>query len=192
MSDETVPTRRWTRIEYERLIDTGILREDEPVELVDGQLIVREPRHAPHAAATQLVADALRAAGAAGWHVRVQLPLAIDPDSEPEPDVALVAGTPREYVEEHPATAALVVEVAFGSLQLDRTVKGALYARARVPEYWVVNLADDMVEVYREPGQVPGPPPAWGYTSVERLRAGDVVAPLAIPSARLAVADLLP
>lgn len=192
MSDNPLPTRRWTRIEYERLIDTGILAEDDAVELVDGQLVVREPRHAPHAAATQLVADALRGACQAGWHVRVQLPLALDPDSEPEPDVALVAGTPRDYVEEHPCTAALVVEVAFGSLQLDRVVKGALYARAGVPEYWIVNLPDDVIEVYREPAAAPDTPHGWAYASMQRLGAGAVVVPLGMPSARLSVAELLP
>ncbi len=133
MGEPAIRTRRWTRQEYNRLIELGVLHEDEPVELLDGRLVVREPQRTPHAVATQLVEAALRAAFGTGWSVRVQLPLALDADSEPEPDVAVVQGAPRDHLREHPPAPVLVVEVAHDSLRADRILKGRLYARAAVP-----------------------------------------------------------
>src|SRR3989442_15401601 len=94
MASPHVRTRRWTRVEYARLIDLGLLDEDEPVELVDGELVCKEPQSARHAAAVLLVAEALRRAFGAGWQVRIQMPIALGDDSEPEPDVAVVGGGP--------------------------------------------------------------------------------------------------
>src|SRR5688500_12350862 len=133
MGDPAIRTRRWSRLEYERLIELGVLHEDEPVELLAGRLVVREPQRTPHAVATQLVEEALRTAFGAGWSVRVQLPLALDPDSEPEPDVAVVQGAPRDHLREHPSGPVLVVEVSHDSLRADRSLKARLYARAAIP-----------------------------------------------------------
>jgi Uma2 family endonuclease len=108
----SVRTRRWTRLEYERLIDVGIFRPDERLELVGGELTVREPQGGPHALAMELVGDALRSAFGHGWRVRVQLPVALDDESEPEPDFSIVRGTPRQATEPLPSNPALVVEVA--------------------------------------------------------------------------------
>lgn len=102
MSTLEVRTRRWNRKEYGRLIDLGLLHEDEPLELIDGELVVREPQHTPHATAIDLTQEALRSAFGAGWRVRVQLPVALDDASEPEPDVVVVAGAARDYLGEHP------------------------------------------------------------------------------------------
>jgi Uma2 family endonuclease len=99
-----------------------------------------------------LLADALRAAYAeASVHVRVQGPLALDPDSEPEPDVAVVPGTPRDYLRAHPTEALLVVEVADTSLAKDRLEKAALYARHRLPVYWLLDVTGGTLTVYRDP-----------------------------------------
>src|SRR2546429_9106254 len=92
MASPHVRTRRWTRVEYARLIDLGLLDEDEPVELVDGELACKEPQSARHAAAVLLVAEALRRAFGAGWQVRIQMTIALGDDSEPEPDVAVGEG----------------------------------------------------------------------------------------------------
>lgn len=192
MSTLEVETRRWSRKEYDRLIELGVLDEDEPIELVDGQMVVREPKHAPHAATTALVADALRAAFGGGWHVRVQEPVALDDDSEPEPDVTVVRGAPRDYLVEHPSRPALTVEVAKSSLAFDRERKGGLYARAGIAEYWIVNLVDGVLEVHRRPARSAGTRYGWKYRSVRVLKRGASVTPLAAPKARLAVADLLP
>jgi Uma2 family endonuclease len=192
MNPPELNTRRWRRVEYARLIDAGILREDDPVELLDGQLAVREPQHTPHVAATQLVSRALRTAFGSAWDVRVQMPVALDDESEPEPDVAVVAGSPRDYLDDHPARPALVVEVAHSSLAVDRNVKGALYARAGVADYWIVNLVDRVLEVYREPVASSSAPYGWVYSSIRRLGPDEIVSPLAAPLARIVVADLLP
>src|SRR5262249_10122837 len=123
VGEPSIRTRRWTRQEYDRLIELGVLHEDEPIELLAGRLVVREPQHA---------AEALRTAFGAAWMVRVRLPLALDDESEPEPDVAVVRGAPRDYLREHSSTAVLVVEVAHASLRADRTLKARLYARAGI------------------------------------------------------------
>jgi Uma2 family endonuclease len=183
---------RWTRREYERLIDCRILAEDDPVELVGGLLFVKEPQSSPHRTAVLLAAKALERAFGEGWFVQTQSPIALDGRSEPEPDVSVVRGAPREYVDAHPSRPALVVEVVGSGLRLARGRKAAIYARARIADYWVVNLVDRAVEVHREPAR-PGPARRnWGYALVRALGAGDAIAPLAAPSARIPVAELLP
>ncbi len=179
-------TRRWTREEYDRLIDLGILDEDEPIELVQGYLVFREPKSDPHERAIELVSDALRSVFGPGWRIRVGAPLALDPDSEPEPDVSVVQGSPRDAG--HPSQAALVVEVARSSLPFDRTWKAELYARAGLADYWIVNLVDRVVEIHREPAQQRTP----AYRVVTVARPGEFISPLAAPYARIAVDDLLP
>ena len=184
--------RRWTRKEYRKLDELGVLPEDEPVELIDGQLIVAEPKGRPHVTAVGLTADALRRAFGAGWYVFQQDPIALDDDSEPEPDVAVAPGGPRDYVADHPARPVLVVEVAESSLQFDRRYKGSAYARAGLPDYWIVNLIDRRLEVYRRPGTDPAAEFGWRYLDVEVLAPGGRVAPLARRDTLIAVADLLP
>lgn len=186
-----VKTRRWRRVEYERLVDLGIF-VGERLELLDGLLVVQEPQGSPHAAIVGHIGQVLRAAFGAGWHARLQAPLALDEDSAPEPDVAVVAGEYRDYVGAHPLTAVLVVEVADSSLRLDRRLKGGLYARARLAEYWIVNLVDAVVEVYRDPHPAEHAAYGWMYRSVDILRPPVTVTPLAAPSAQIVIADLLP
>jgi len=128
MSESAVRTRRWTRVEY-KLIETGFLGPGDKIELLGGQLCVSEPQNNPHATAISLGLEAIRQALALGSHVRVQLPIVLDPESEPEPDLAVVSGGPRDYAD-HPSQPALVVEAADSSLALDREHKGSLYARA--------------------------------------------------------------
>jgi Uma2 family endonuclease len=184
--------RHWTRLEYERLVDTGFFRPGEPIELIGGQLLVCEPVGEPHAVGAGIAADALRAAFGPGWVVREDKPIALDDESEPEPDLAVAPGAHRDYLAGHPARPVLVVEVAESSLDFDRKQKGSLYARGGITDYWIVNLVDRAVEVYRE--RIPDPAAAfgWRYRSVDVLRPPATVAPLARPSARLAVTDLLP
>lgn len=184
-------TRRWRRVEYERLVELGVFT-GERLELLDGLLVVREPQGSPHAAIVAQVGQVLGQAFGAGWHPRLHAPLALDDDSEPEPDVAIVAGEPRDYERAHPRTAALVVEVADSSLRLDRRLKSGLYARAGLPEYWIVNLVDGVVEVHRTPQPAADPAHGWVYRSVDVMGPPATVTPLAAPAARIPVADLLP
>ncbi len=189
MRSPAIRTRRWRREEYERAIQAGIFQEDEPVELIDGRLIVAEPQSSPHATGIELAADALRQAFGAGWRVRVQLPLALGEWSEPEPDLAVVPGEARDYRDAHPSHAVLVVEITGASVRLDRGLKAPVYARAGIPEYWLVNLADRAVEVHREPGRDAR---GWRYRSVERAEPPAILRALAAPTVPIRVADLLP
>jgi Uma2 family endonuclease len=175
------------------LIEEGVFRPGERLELLAGQLVVREPRGSPHATGIRLVTRALREVFADDtWIVDMQLPVALDEESEPEPDVTVTAGDPRDYLPSHPARPVLVVEVAEASPLLDREEKGSLYGRARVPEYWILNLRDRVLEVYREPHPDASAPHGWTYLSRQNLVTGEHVTPLAAPTSRIAVADLLP
>ena len=187
---EPLPLRRWTRPEYDRLIEYGVFSTGEPVELLDGLLVVREPQGGRHAMAVRMVEEALRRVFPAGRDVRTQLPIALDPDSEPEPDVSVVAGSFRDYPTAHPTSAVLVVEVADASLALDRGEKAALYARAGVPEYWIVDLVNAQLEVRRDPR--PDASAGTRYATVLLLARGATVSPLDAPHATVAVADLVP
>jgi len=191
MSLSGVQVRRWTREEYEHLVARGVFRPGERAELIDGEILTMTPQGSAHATAVCLVEDALRAAFGPGYIVRAQLPLALDPTSEPEPDVAVVRGSPRDYRDAHPTTALLVIEVADTTLAFDRDWKGSLYARAGVADYWIVNLTDRLLEVYRDPAPVASAKYGCEYRSVQRLGPSDSVRPLA-SQALIAVRDLLP
>jgi Uma2 family endonuclease len=188
----TVLVRRWTRQEYERMAEAGVLRPGERVELIDGEVLAMTPQGSVHATALLLAEEALRSAFGETTHVRVQMPLVLDSSSEPEPDVTVVRGSLRDYRDAHPTSALLVVEVADTTLPYDREQKGSLYARAGVPEYWIVNLLDRRVEVYRDPTSMPQARYGWSYRSVLHFASGDHISPLSAPQARVAVADLLP
>jgi Uma2 family endonuclease len=183
--------RRWTRVEYDRLVDLGVF-EDEPLELLGGQLIVAEPKGAYHSSAVTMADYALRAALPPGWVVRTQQPVSLDSESEPEPDLVVVPGHPADYRHAHPERPALAVEVADSSLSFDRQRKGSLYARAGIRDYWIVNLVDRVLEIYRDPGPDAAALHGWRYRSVTTLNSGDTAVPLAFPDCRLAVSDLLP
>jgi len=187
-----VRTRRWTRLEYERLIDRGVFREDERLDLLDGLLVVREPQGNSHAVAVDLVAAALRSSFGEGWLVRVHAPVALGRRSRPEPDVAVVRGSPRDYLTEAPTDPVLVVEISQTSLALDRARKASVYARAGIADYWIVNIPDRRLEVYRDPVQDPDAAFGWRYRSVETLGPEGFISPLALIGARISVGDLFP
>jgi len=183
--------KRWRRVEYERLVDVGAF-EGEPIELIGGHLMVAEPKGSEHATAVDMADDALRAALPGGWIVRVQNPLALDDESAPEPDVAVVRGSHADYRRAHPVPAALIVEIADSSLAFDRAQKGSLYARAGITDYWIVNLVDRAVEVYRDPAPDLTAAFGWRYSSVERVHPPASLTLLELSRARVAVAALLP
>jgi Uma2 family endonuclease len=191
MPQTPLTLRRWKRVEYERLVDLGVF-EGDPVELIGGQLIVAEPKGSPHATAVGMANDALRAILPPGWIVRVQDPLALDDESAPEPDIALVRGSRADYRHAHPAHPALAIEVAQSSLSFDRQQKGSLYARASVQDYWIVNLVDGVLEVYRDAAPDASAPYGWRYRSIQTFSPPAVVTPLALPSSPIAVGALLP
>lgn len=190
MPAPAIQTKRWTRQEYERMAALGLFGPEERVELLEGEIVTMTPQRSSHSATIGLAEAVLRRVfGPTHW-IRIQLPLIVDPDSEPEPDLAVVPGSPREYVSEHPHTALLILEVADSTLEKDRAHKAPIYARAGIPEYWIVNLAERCLEVYREPVNQPGQPAS--YRSFRKLSPSDRVSPLAAASVTIAVADLLP
>ena len=191
MAQAPLTLRRWKRIEYDRLVDLGVF-EGEPLELIGGQLIVAEPKGAYHSSAVSSAEYALRAGLPSGWIVRTQQPLSLDDESEPEPDLAVVPGRPGDYRHAHPERPALAVEVSDSSLHFDRQQKGSLYARAGIEDYWIVNLVDRVLEIYRDPSPDPSALYGWQYRSVITLVPPAVAVPLAFASSRIAVADLLP
>lgn len=191
MKQTPLTVRRWKRVEYDRLVKLGAF-DREPLELVGGQLIVAEPQGAYHASSIQRVDYAVRAVLPPGWIVSVQSPVSLDDESEPEPDLVVVHGRPGDYSDEHPTRPALVVEVAESSLTFDRRDKGSLYARAGLQDYWIVNLVERVLEVYREPVPDSSAPYGWSYRSVLRLTPPAVVELADVSAARVAVADLLP
>jgi Uma2 family endonuclease len=185
-------TRRWTRVEYERLIELGVFRPDERLELLDGQLIVREPQGSRHAGTIRRVMAALRRALGDEWQVDSQLPIALDDDSEPEPDISVVPHDPGAYLDAHPSRAVLIVEIAESSYRTDREHKASLYARAGIVEYWIIDVLHGAVEVHREPEAAPEALYGWRYRNVAILRSPAIVAPLVAPESSIRVADLLP
>lgn len=189
---DAVLLRRWTRQEYDKMVTAGIFPPGERVELVDGEILAMTPQGSAHATGVRLTEEALRVVFGAGYDVRIQMPLALDPSSEPEPDVTVVHGSPRDYRDAHPTSALLLVEVADTTLLYDREQKGSLYARAGVAEYWIVNLLDHCVEVYRDPALLSQGRYGWGYRTAQTYTVGDHFSPLTAPQARVSVADLLP
>ena len=167
------------------MVSGGVFHPEDKLELIDGEIYDVSPQSSRYATAIRLVEDALRQAFGSGFDVRVQLPAALDASSEPEPDVAVVEGGPRDYLDAHPTTALLTVEVSDTSLAFDRTTKQATYARNGIPEYWIVNLIDRQIEVHRQPeGNV--------YAQVDKLTAPGRITPLSRPDHSMAVHDLLP
>ncbi len=128
---DTLPTKRWTRLEYDRLIQTGAFGPEDRIELLGGALVVREPQDSPHAMGIRMAEEALRRAFATGWDVRVQLPVALDEESEPEPDVSVVPGSFRDYPRDHPGRAVLIVEIA--DSRPDRAIPSCLSSRPTHP-----------------------------------------------------------
>ena len=190
MDDGMIRSRYWTRREYDKLTESGFFRAGDKFELLGGQLMVAEPQGSRHAATVSLVADVLRAAFGSGWYVMAQLPVALDDESEPEPDVAVVPGAAREYWDAHPSRPVLVVEVADSSVDLDREHKASLYARAGVLDYWIVNIGESTLEVHRQPVPAPDAHYGWHYAEIQGLGRDATVFAVAAPAAPIAVAHL--
>lgn len=190
MSDTTIQTRLWSREEYDRLVSAGMFHPDERLELIEREILQRSPQSSAHATAVTLIENALRKVFGTNYFVRVQMPLALESDSEPEPDIAIVVGTPRDYRHEHPHTAELIVEVADSTLGYNRERKMRIYSHAGIPEYWILNLFDHQLEVYRQPTLKQESAPI--YQNCMILTADESVSPLRYSRHSISVADLIP
>jgi Putative restriction endonuclease len=156
-SSAAVPTEAVYQLsveQYHAMLEHGILHSGDPVELLEGFLIAKMTKNLPHSALNDLVADVLREILPKGWHVRVQNPITLE-TSEPEPDLAIVQGTPRDYLKRHPTAqdVALVIEISDSTLERDRTLKKAIYAKAGILIYWIINLVEQRIEIYAQPEQ---------------------------------------
>ncbi|MEG4421698.1 Uma2 family endonuclease [Microcoleus sp. LAD1_D5] len=138
--------------QYHAIIQAGILTDDDSVELLEGWLVFKMPKNPPHRVTTRLVRTALENILPPGWYVDSQEPITLS-NSEPEPDIVVVRGDTRQYLDRHPGAEdiALIIEVSDTTLQRDRTVKKRIYARAGIAIYWIVNLVEGLVEVYSQP-----------------------------------------
>lgn len=183
----TVTTRRFSVEEYHRMAEAGVLQHGERVELIDGKIVQMAAIGSRHAECvdrlTRILVQGIEDRGT----VRVQNPVRLSDHSEPEPDIALVRPRRGGYADRHPGPddALLVIEVADATLALDREVKVPLYARAGIPECWIVDLEADGIDVHRTPQ-------ARVYAHAVRHHRGEVIRPGAFPELRLAVDEILP
>ncbi|GBC97118.1 hypothetical protein HRbin16_02938 [bacterium HR16] len=190
-AEQTSPARRkFTLDEYHRLVQQGFF-DGERVELIDGEIVCMAPTGPEHSSTKSRALMTLLRLSGEGWHVRIDDPLALG-EHEPVPDVAIVPGSPDDYRTAHPSTALLVIEIADTSLEYDRTVKMSLYASAGIPEYWIVNLVERRLEVYREPS-APAPETLFNalYRSLRLYRPEESISPLFAPEMNLKVEELI-
>jgi Uma2 family endonuclease len=173
--------------EYVRLIEAGVLGTDDRVELLGGVIVAMPSPNPPHATATMLATEALQRAVRSRAAVRTQQALALGAWSIPEPDVAVVPGSLHDYANAHPTHAWLVVEVSDWSLKADRLSKSRIYAAAGVPEYWIVNLRDRVIEVMGDPDAA-----AARYRTARVCPPGETLELAALPGARVEVGEILP
>lgn len=183
---------RWTAEEYYRATDAGVFfgrRE----QLIDGMILEFDATTNYHAVGVEIMRIALHQAFGEDFWVRSHGPLDLSSYSVPEPDLAVVRGGMRSHRNlDTPTTAVLIVEVSDTTLKVDRETKAALYAASGIEEYWILNVVDGRLEVYREPIPETNARLGWFYRSRSDLQPGDSVSPLALPGASIAVADLLP
>lgn len=173
--------RPLSRVEYDRMVELGFFDEDEHIELLEGLLVKMSPQGWQHAAAIQRISKVLSRGIDESLAVRTQLPFAAGSYSEPEPDIVVVRDD--RTARDHPSAALLIVEVSGDSIEDDRETKLAAYARAKVPEYWIVDLEHMTVEVYTKPTRS-------RYARKRLLRDGDVLRPTLLPGIEIAVSEL--
>ncbi|MCG8448108.1 MAG: Uma2 family endonuclease [Pirellulales bacterium] len=191
IGDTTPQAKRWTREEYYRLGEQGWFLE-ERVELIDGEILVLTPQSSWHAYATDKLASLLEVIFSKGYWIRAQLPLPFGELHEPEPDISVVRGQRDDFIDNHPTEAQLVVEVSLTTIEYDKNIKPSLYARMGVPDYWVLDLENRLLLVYRQPAVDENAPFGHRYKIVETIPADGCVSPFEKPDAKLAVADMLP
>jgi Uma2 family endonuclease len=186
MSELHAPTYHWTVEKYEQLGRAGVLREDASVELLNGEIVVRSPIGYRHSAAVTLLTNFLAQRSRGRYDVSPQNPFNLDDCSQPQPDLTLLdprcVKQPRHPL---PEEIFLVIEVADSSVRYDREDKRPAYARRGVREYWIVNLAENVLEVFRDPA-------GETYRDTRILGADHTIAPLAFPDVELRVGDFIP
>lgn len=179
--------RLWTVEEYHRMIEAGILTPSDRVELLQGQIVRMSPQLPPHASTTQRTVRYLDRLLAERAYIRMQLPVMLQPNSEPEPDIAIVRFDAKEYSDRHPTPNDIfwLIEVADTSLKDDRTIKATLYANAGILDYWVLNVNTRQVHVFREPGED-------GYAQEAVWDEANLLSAIAFPDIPITLSQLFP
>jgi Uma2 family endonuclease len=180
---------RWTLKQYREL---GPLIGDQKTMLLDGEIFLMPPPKPPHDVALALTDAWLRSVFASGYFVRGQMGFDVGEDTDPSPDLAVVVGSIRDHLRATPREAVLIVEVAESTLTFDITTKAEKYATAKVPDYWVIDLENSQVIVFRDPAPLPAALGANAYRQRSTFGPDATVSPLAAPDASVRVADLLP
>ncbi len=183
-------TTRISRPDYYEMERQGFF-VDQHVDRMDGLLIFRPQQSFPHSFSLSACHEALSAALSDGFWIRSQVELALDEFSDPEPDLSVVSGSIHDY-RAHPTSALLIVEVSDETLAFDRGPRASLYAKAGIADYWIVNLVERQVEVYRRPEPDAAQPFGFGYAERCIFRPGQAIAPQAKPSVQIEVAPLFP
>ena len=192
MIDEGIKPFRWTAEGFYLALDAGAFI-DRRVQLIDGEIIEMASMKNWHALGIKALDDFLSREFGSGYWVRVQMSIDLSPHSVPDPDISVIAGGYRSHRGPgNPTSALLLVEVSDTTLSYDRRVKKSLYAASGIADYWILDLVDNQLEVYRDPIPDTRTRFGWTYASRTDLHLGDSVSPLALPSASIAVADLLP
>ena len=187
--NESVKVHLWTRENYYQMAELGFFH-GKRVELIEGEIIEISPMKSLHATVVRRILKTLREIFVEGYIVDSQLPMSFSQITEPEPDVAVVKGEIEDFTDSHPKTAELIVEVSDATLRYDRTKKMSLYAKNKIQEYWILNVKNRSLEVYRRP--IRDKKLGFVYTEIKILTEKDLVALLAAPDAKIKVADILP
>ncbi len=203
-ADEEPPKILWNKDEYYRLSDLGFFN-GKRVELIEGEIFVKytytkfdageyemSAMSSLHFSGVNVAAEVLREVFQKKYFVSVQCPIDAGENSEPEPDISIIEGNARDFKAAIPKTAALIVEISDTSLLYDRGKKVSLYARANIQDYWIVNLKDRRLEVYRRPIKDNAAFYGFSYGEIRIFTETDEVSPLAMPNAKIKVADILP
>jgi Uma2 family endonuclease len=188
------PTPRpfvFTRKEYYALYNRNFF-SGQRVQLIGGVILQETPMNPPHATALFKLMVVMFRMFATGYVVRIQMPLDLNQITEPHPDLVVTAGVADDFASKHPTRADLVVEVSDSTYDSDTTLKASLYAAGGVADYWVIDLAHGRVVVLRDPVPAAAEPFGHTYSRVAAYTLGQTVTPLAAPTARIAVDDLLP
>ena len=180
------PTYEWTVEEYEKLNGAGIFNESDRVELLNGEIVVMSPVGYRHATAVNRLTMFFARRSRGRYVLSPQNPFVLDTRSEPQPDLCLL--DPLVDTQGHHATTAqvfLAIEVADSTIRYDREDKRSAYARNGLRDYWILNLEENVLEVYRDPAGV-------NFRDVQILRGTQTIAPLAFPDIKLRVRDFIP
>ncbi|MEG4997291.1 Uma2 family endonuclease [Microcoleus sp. B4-D4] len=179
--------RKWTVKEYQKLGEIGFFHPEERVELISGNILKMSAKGTAHTSATRRTATLLRDILENLAAVYTQDPIALDDNSEPEPDIAVVRIDPLDYATHHPTPSEvyLIIEVADSSLAYDREIKAKIYARSGITDYWILNVNDRQLHVFREPTED-------GYQSEIILGESASISPLQFPAFNIAIQQMLP